>query len=180
MTIWLGHTCHNHKWNCSYLPFCRTTSPKFLKISMNYVFLTFFLPLSLLVFSFIFPSCFAFPSATTHHSTVNGLYNPSMCKFWCVFPPPIILNWRRNWQTVLTSLTFHVILTLENQTSLRHALTHFAKCSLAVLIFQVSHSPLSGNVIGLHVMWIFIIPKSLIINSGNQQSHFTSFCQNHS
>ena len=139
-----------------------------------------FLPcVFLLYFLFLFPSCFTFPFATTHNSIVSGLYNHSMCNF-DVFSCSNYPKLKRNWQTVLTLLGFHAILTLGKLISLRHALTHFTRCSLVTISFQVSHNPLSGHAIGHHTMRIFIIPRSLIINSGNKQSHFTLFCQNHS
>ena len=190
MTIWLIHTCHNYTSSCSYLLVYMTAHPKFFKLQQKnnfnhffnicHVFLTFFLPwIFLLYFLFIFPSCFTFPLATTHKSIVSGLYNHSMCNFnmfLCSDYPKL----KRNWQTILTLSGFHAIWLLANQISLRHALTHFARCSLVTISFQVFYNPLSGNVIGLHATWIFIIPRFLIIDSRNKQSCIASFCQNHS
>ena len=143
----------------------------------------FFLPYFPFFFLWYFPSYFQLASLSLllQHITVQLVVSITPpCANYDMFSCSNYPKLKRNWQTVLTSSTFHAILTLENQISLRHALTHFAKHSLAILLFQVFQDPLSGNVIGLHAMWIFIIPRFLIINSGNKQSHITSFCQNHS
>ena len=109
--------------DCPYLLVYKTEHPQVFKIHlwlcqkdisiifpyMCHMFLTFFFPT--LYFPLVFPSCFAFPFATTHNSIVSGLYNHSMYNF-DMFSCPNYPNLKRNWQTVLTLSGFHAVLTL--------------------------------------------------------------------
>ena len=61
---------------------------------------------------------------------------------------------------------------LANWISIRHALTYFLRHPLITISFQVFHNPLSGNAIGHHTMWIFIIPQ---IPNNHFRKHVTSY-----
>ena len=75
MTIWLKHTCHNYA-------FCKKNSLEYTNLFFQHEWhASRVFPLC---FPLVFPSCFPSTSATTHFSTVSGLYNHSMYKFWHV------------------------------------------------------------------------------------------------
>ena len=114
-----------------------------------------------------YPSCFAFHFTTTHDSIVSDLHSHSMCKF-NILHALILLNRREIDKWYLHCLVSMPFCHLASLISIRHALTHFTRCSLVTISFQISCNPLSGTAIGHHTMWILIIPTSLLIISGNK------------
>ena len=119
MTIWLRHTCHNYASNCSYLLVCMTAYPKFFKICqvkiISIIFLTWAMCFSPFLSSCFFPSYFHLASLNLllQHNKVQlvvSIITP--CTNLNMISHLNCLKLKKNWQTVLTSLSFHIILTL--------------------------------------------------------------------
>ena len=132
-----------------------------------YVHKFFFLFFSHLVFHLHSTHCFPSPPATACYSTVSDLYNNFVYQFrdvWCYI---ILIEEELTSSTHLIQCPCHFD-SLTHPISLRHALTHFAKCWLVTLLFQVFHGPFSDNDIGLHTTWIFITPRFMVLDLGSK------------
>ena len=163
--------------DCPCLLVYKTEHPKFFKIHLRlcqkdnfnhffpylcHMFLTFFFP------TLCFSSCFTFCFTTTHNSIVSGLYNHPMCNF-DTFLCPNSPKLKRNWQTVLILSGFHAILTFGKPNINQACLdTTSLYAHWSPYLSNSSMTPLSGHAIGHHATWILIIPRSLIIISGNK------------
>ena len=114
--------------------------------NMHHTFLTF--PFPTLYFflspSLISLSCFALFILLQHTtSIVSGPHNHPICKF-DMFHALILLNRREIDKQYLHCLVSMLFRHLANLISIRHTLTHFTRCSLVTISFQVSCNPLSG------------------------------------
>ena len=123
-------------------------------------FLTLDFPCSVLTFCF----------AQIYNSIINCAYSNSItitCANSTHFYALILLKRREIEKQYLHCLVSMPFWHLATQITIRHALTHFTRCSLVTVSFQISWDLLSSNIIGCHATWLFINPTSLFIISGN-------------
>ena len=111
-----------------------------------------------------------FRFAKIYNSIIICAYSNSItipCANSTHFYALILLNRREIDKQYLHCLVFMLFWCLAIWISIRHALTHFTRCSLVTASFQITQDPLSSYIIDHHATCLFINPTSLIIISGN-------------